>query len=127
MLTMYNDILTINKAIKNGADGYILKNLIEEEIFLAIKTVLKGNKYMCNEVSQILLNQNSKSSPDLLSKREKQIVELIASGLTNIEIGKKLSLSYRTVDTHKQNIYGKLGFNKNIELVKYAMKNNLIS
>ena len=127
MLTMYNDVLTINKALKNKADGYILKNLIEEEIFLAIKTVVKGKKYLCNEVSQILLEDRETSSLDLLSKRERQIVVLIAEGLSNVEIGEKLSLSYRTIDTHKQNIYGKLGLKKNIELVRYAIKNNLIN
>lgn len=127
MLTMYNDVLTISKALKSKADGYILKNLIEEEIFLAIKTVIKGKKYLCNEVSQILLEDKQTSSVNLLSKREREIVVLIAEGLSNVEIGERLTLSYRTIDTHKQNIYGKLGLKKNIELVRYAIKNKLIN
>lgn len=126
MLTMYNDTLTINKALKTGANGYILKNLIEEEIFLAIKTVLSGKRYICNEVSQILLNDKLGAPKELLSRREKEIVKLVSKGMSNIEIGEKLGLSYRTIDTHKQNVYGKIGINKNVDLVKYAIKNNLM-
>lgn len=125
MLTMYNDILTIKKALKKGANGYILKNLLEEEIFLALKTVLEGKTYLCNEVAQTLLTQKEEIRPDNLTSREVQIIKLIAKGLTNHEIGEKLELSSRTIDTHRRNIYGKLDINKSTELMKYAVKYGL--
>lgn len=125
MLTMYNDILTIKKALKKGANGYILKNLLEEEIFLALKTVLEGKTYLCNEVAQTLLTQKEEIRPDNLTSREVQIIKLIAKGLTNQEIGEKLELSNRTIDTHRRNIYGKLDINKSTELIKYAVKYGL--
>lgn len=125
MLTMYNDILTIKKALKKGANGYILKNLLEEEIFLALKTVLDGKTYLCNEVAQTLLTEKAEIRPDNLTSREVQIIKLIAKGFTNQEIGKKLELSNRTIDTHRRNIYGKLDINKSTELMKYAVKYGL--
>lgn len=125
MLTMYNDVLTIKKALKKGANGYILKNLLEEEIFLALKTVLEGKNYLCNEVAQTLLTEKAEIRPDNLTSREVQIIKLIANGLTNQEIGEKLEISNRTIDTHRRNIYSKLDINKSTELIKYAVKYGL--
>lgn len=125
MLTMYNDLLTIKKALKKGANGYILKNLLEEEIFLALKTVLEGKTYLCNEVAQTLLTEKAEIRPDNLTSREIQIIKLITKGLTNQAIGEQLELSNRTIDTHRRNIYGKLDINKSTELIKYAVKYGL--
>lgn len=127
MLTMYNDLLTIKKALRKGADGYILKNLLEEEIFLALKTVLEGKTYLCNEVAQTLLTEKEEIRPDNLTVREVQIIKLITKGLTNQDIGKKLELSSRTIDTHRRNIYAKLDIKKSTELMKYALKYKLVN
>jgi DNA-binding NarL/FixJ family response regulator len=125
MLTMYNDLLTIKKALKKGANGYILKNLLEEEIFLGFKTVLDGKTYLCNEVAQTLLTEKAEIRPDNLTAREIQIIQLITKGLTSQDIGAKLELSNRTIDTHRRNIYGKLDIKKSTELIKYAFKYGL--
>ena len=125
MLTMYNDLLTIKKAMSKGADGYILKNMLEEEIFLAMKTVLSGNTYLCNEVAQTLLLEKAQVRPDNLTEREIEIIKLIVNGLTNQDISKELKVSIRTIDTHRRNIYGKLDINKSTDLIKYALKHQL--
>lgn len=125
MLTMFNDSMTIRKCLDYGADGFILKNFIGEEINVGIQTVLSGRRYISNEASHILLEERADTDKNILSKREIEIVGYIADGFSTSEIGEKLNLSSRTIDSHRQNIYSKLGINKNIELVKYALKHKI--
>ncbi len=134
ILTMFNDKSLINKMIGAGASGYILKNKGEKEILEAIYKVHGGETYFSTELFFTI----SKNSPEeaikntnahpitLLTKREINILSMIAQGLSNNEIGKKIFISKRTVDTHRYNIMKKLNILNIAGLIKYAIKNGLI-
>ena len=121
---------SINKILKAGALGYVLKNASSAELINAIKVLAKGNSYFSKEVSSIILSQITKprkekfiiQSSIKLSKREMEILEFIASELTNKEIANKLFISPRTVDTHRRNLLQKLKVKNTAGLVKYYMK-----
>jgi DNA-binding NarL/FixJ family response regulator len=117
----------INHMIENGASGYLLKNSDAAEILLAIETVQKGGTYFSFEVGKIYQATNEqKNHTPVLSKREKEILILIADGLTNLEISKSLFISVDTVDTHRKNLYTKLKVNNTAQLIRKAMEENLI-
>src|SRR5258705_7527665 len=100
-LSTFNQQSFIQKMMENGASGYLLKNATQEELTEAIATVMKGKTYLSNEASQALRKNISAEVP-VLTRREKEVLELIAGGLTNIEIAKKLFVGSTTVDTHRK-------------------------
>lgn len=117
-LSTFNQQSFIEKMIDNGASGYVLKNVTQEELIRAIEVVSKGKLFLSEEASQTL--RKSKEAPIVLTRREKEILELIAEGLTNNEIGGKLFISPSTVDTHRKNILIKFGVNNTAHLIKKA-------
>ena len=132
MLTMHNEENVIKQALKIGASGYILKNSGIDELVKAVLTIVDGENYYSNEVSQILLKGTIKKvkkpvdeKNELLSHREKQILGLIVRELTSKEIADELCLSFRTVEGHRNNIMEKLNIKTTIGLVKYAMQHNI--
>ena len=135
MLSMHLQESYIKRSVQAGADGYILKNSPTEELITAIKEVANGGKYFAQEVSRIMaLNYMSSqdgvdskyAKGEILTKRELQIVKLILDGLNNQKIADQLSISHRTVDTHRTNIMHKVKVKNVAELVMYAVKNKLI-
>ncbi len=135
MLSMHLKEDYIKRSVQAGADGYILKNSPHEELIIAVKEVANGGKYFAQEVSRIMaLNYmatqdglDSKfSKGEILTKRELQIVKLILEGLNNQKIAGLLSISHRTVDTHRTNIMQKVKVKNVAELVMYAVKNKLV-
>lgn len=135
---MHNEEAYIAKMLQAGAMGYVLKDSGMDELQNAIKTVMNGEKYFSNEVSVTLINsmlkggtvdsisdEKQKGKGDLTS-RENEILKLIANGNTNMEIAEELSISNRTVDTHRRNILQKLKVRNTAELIKYAINNGLI-
>ena len=114
--------------VKAGAVGYILKNSGKKELIKAIETVHKGESYYADaamkSVIQDLRKREKKDSP--LSTRELQIIKLIANQMTTTEIAKRIHLSPMTVETHRKNIYLKLGVHNAAGLVKLAMKKGWI-
>jgi DNA-binding NarL/FixJ family response regulator len=129
MLTMYNKHEFVKKVMGKGAKGYIMKNADPDELLLAIETVYNGGKYMSKELGQLAEEVNSGKDisfddgfDNKLSKREKEILALIATGKSNTEIAEQLFLSPHTVDTHRKNIMSKLDAHSVAELVKYAMQ-----
>lgn len=136
ILSMHDSEDYISNALEAGALGYILKDSDKEEVITAIDKVANGETYCSKNVSQILINsfvksRNKKSTVDpvltpLLSKREIQILRLIAKGLSNKEIATNLFISTRTVDAHRYNIMQKLQVRNTAELVMYAVNNKLI-
>lgn len=134
MLTMMNGTDQIRDAIQSGVDGYILKNANKFELERAILSVAAGHKYFEHAVIQQLAQTAANNSNNLpqnelvpLTNREQEILVLISQGLTNSEIADKLFRSQLTIDTHRKNIFRKLGVNNVVELVHYAVRNGLVS
>lgn len=128
ILTMHNERSLIKEVLQVGADGFLLKSASSEEMLLAAKAVLNGNRYVSSTITDIIQEEPEpkKSSEVDLSDRERQILQLIAEGFTNKEIGEKVHISHRTVDKHRANMMQKIGAKNVAELVRFAMKNELI-
>lgn len=132
IISMHNEKAMVSKLMKIGADGYLLKNTSSEEIRTALHEVLNGSKYFSEEVKQSLNSQENNNSKaniitQSLTEREVEIIELVAEGLTNKEIGEKLFISHRTVDTHRTNLMKKLDVSNVAGLIRFAFKNRLIN
>ena len=128
----------ISEAIKSGASGYIPKDSNKLILINAIRSVYQGEKYFHSMVSELIFNQfyeksvgNEKVkktySSGKISNREVEVLKLIASGFSNSQIAEKLFISVRTVDAHRNHIMQKLELNNTAELVKYAIKNDIIA
>jgi len=121
----------IQLAVKSGCNGFVSKNCSTSELLEAIETINNGNDYYSKEVSKIMVeiftNIQKNHSNSILSVRELEVLSLICEGKDFNTIGSELSISARTVETHKKNILSKLQLNNTVELVKYAIQNKLIS
>lgn len=127
-LTMLNESMFIKKMLEAGASGYVLKTIDKEELVKVIRKVASGEKHFSAEVTAQLMNNFSQKSPlDILTKREREILTLIAQGLTDKEIAEKVFLSPLTATTHRKNILSKLGLKNKVELTRFAIDNKLIS
>lgn len=127
-LTMYKSEEMLAEAFENGASGYVLKENAFEELAHAIRKVMDGEIYISNVMAPLLLNgflQNEKHSKDL-SGREREVLKLLAEGYSNREIADFLSISIKTVETHRANIMKKNNFKNITELVLYAVRNHII-
>ena len=123
-LSTFNQQSFIQKMMENGASGYVLKNATQEELMEAIELVAKGKTYLSDEVSQVLRKQNDAGI--VLTRREKEVLELIADGMTNNVIAQKLFISPATVDTHRKNLLAKLEAKNTASLVRIATQLQLI-
>lgn len=136
ILTMFDDEEYLFHVLRNGAKGYILKNAPDEQLLLAIRTVYQGETYVDMKLTTSLVNefvnnssQDTQASNDpfkILSKREIEILPLIAKGYGNKDIAQKLFVSVKTVEAHKTHIMQKLDLKTKPELVEYAMKKKLV-
>ncbi|MGX0036189.1 two-component system, NarL family, response regulator NreC [Staphylococcus auricularis] len=136
ILTMYDDEEYLFHVLKNGAKGYILKNAPDEQLVLAVRTVYQGDTYVDMKMTTSLVNEfvnNSKSEEEatndpfkILSKRELEILPLVAKGYGNKEIAEKLFVSVKNVEAHKTHIMTKLDLKSKPELVEYALKKKLL-
>jgi DNA-binding NarL/FixJ family response regulator len=129
MITMHNEKSLVRELINIGADGFLLKSASSQEMLLAARAVMNGNRYISSEITEIVLQENTKASelePIQFSNRELEILQLIAEGFTNREIGEKIHISHRTVDKHRANMMQKIEARNVAELVRYAMKKELI-
>ncbi len=127
-LTMLNESMFIKKMLEAGASGYVLKTIDKEELINVVRKVAGGEKHFSAEVTAQLMNNFSQKGPlDVLTKREKEILSLIAQGLTDKEIAEKVFLSPLTATTHRKNILSKLGLKNKVELTRFALENKLIS
>jgi two-component system nitrate/nitrite response regulator NarL len=129
-LTMLNESIFIKKMLEAGASGYIVKTTGKEELIAGIRKVAAGEKQFGPEVTaQLLNNFSSKTTSDpsdVLTKREKEILSLIAQGHTDKEIADKVFLSPLTVISHRKNILSKLGLKNKVELTRFAMEHGLL-
>lgn len=127
-LTTFNQETVIKKMLDNGAMGYLLKNVTREELTEAIQVVSKRQQFLSHDVAQTIKNSalNASDAP-VLTRREKEVLELIAEGLTTQEMADQLYISPATVDTHRKNLLTKLNAKNTASLVKLALMYNFIS
>lgn len=118
-LTTYLQRDFVDKMLENGAMGYVLKNASASEILEGIAAVAAGEQYLCDEVSKLISKQDSETL--FLSRREIQVLSLIAEGFTTKEIADKLFISFLTVETHRKNLLTKLNARNMVSLIKTAM------
>lgn len=124
-LSTFNQQSFIHKMIEHGASGYVLKNATQAELMEAITTVAKGKTYLSDEAAASLKKTETSALP-LITRREKEVLALIAEGLTNGEIAEKLFISIATVDTHRKNLLIKFQTKNTASLVRTAMQMQLI-
>jgi len=122
------------QALKAGASGYVLKDSCPEELIQAIRQVLSGNRYLSPQLNermiQTFIQYTDTGSLDPLSSltdREREVLKMTVEGLTSADIGEKLSLSSRTVETHRQNMMNKLDIKTQVELIRFALRHGIIS
>lgn len=136
ILSMHQDKYVIKKAVDIGAKAYLIKTIDHKELVFALEKINSGESYFNADVTQVLLSKEKITTPktslqnahlvDELTKREKEIIKLICSGLNNSQVGEKLFISSKTVDTHRTNIMRKLDIHNVVGLVKFAFQHNLI-
>jgi DNA-binding NarL/FixJ family response regulator len=132
ILSMLDNEHYVSKAIENGASGYLVKTAGREEVSVALKLVNAGSTFISPSISLSLLNNKSESlgfnntEQESLSKRELEVLHLIAEGYTNAEIAEKLFNSKRTIETHRQNMLEKTKCKNTASLIKYAVKKGLV-
>jgi DNA-binding NarL/FixJ family response regulator len=124
-LSTFNQRSYIEKMMENGASGYLLKNAGREELLKGIEMAMQRKSYMSHEAALSLRSTDSQTLP-ILTRREKEILELIAAGLTNQEIADKLFISYTTVDTHRKNLLQKFEAKNVAVLINLATKNGFL-
>jgi two-component system nitrate/nitrite response regulator NarL len=137
ILTMHDNQEYLNQIIRSGAKGFILKNTDKEELLDAVKTVAGGDNFFSKDISKLIIDNYIRTAKETekndgykevpLTKREIEILKLIASGYSNQEIANILYISYNTVDTHRKNIMHKLSIKNTAGLVRYAIEKGLIS
>jgi DNA-binding NarL/FixJ family response regulator len=137
MMTVYTDEEYLKSSLAAGVSGYIIKKAADTELITALQTILEGESYIYPTLIPKLFLPGNNSKPTiekekepgdkLLSDREKEVLRLISLGYTQKEIAEKLFISIKTVETHKARILEKLGVHKRSDLVRYALKYNMIS
>jgi len=135
ILSMHADETYILRALRAGARGYLLKDSAESDLVRAIRSVAEGKSFFSPAVSKVMLEDyvkklqrtGSEDSYDLLTPREREILQLVAEGKSNKEVANLLHLSVYTVETHRANIMEKLKLKSVPELILYAVRKGIIS
>jgi DNA-binding NarL/FixJ family response regulator len=135
ILSMYSDEEYILRALTAGAKGYLLKDSAESDLLRAVAAVAQGKTFFSPAIAQALLEdyvrmlqqRGLKDSYDLLTDREKEILQLLAEGKSNKEVAALLDLSVYTVETHRANLMQKLNLHNTAELVLYAVRKKIIA
>ena len=128
-LSMHKDAVYVREILRAGAHGYLLKDSNQEDLLAAVRAVGMGRGWLSPEVSEVVLEdyrKQVKDPIDLLSSREREVLQMIAESRTNKEIASALHLSVYTVEAHRGRIMEKLNLHAVGELVRFAMRNGLI-
>ena len=125
-LSTFNQGSYVTKMMENGASGYVVKNADKKELLDAIREVSKGKTYLSFEAGQALRKKNESVQIPAITRREKEILGLIAEGFTNPEIASKLFVSSTTVDSHRKNLLAKLNVKNTASLIRLAVQEKLI-
>lgn len=124
-LSTFNQQSFIAKMMDHGASGYLLKNATQAELLEAIQIVIKGKTYLSEEAADVLRKASDEDVP-VITQREKEVLMLIADGLTNAAIADHLFISILTVETHRKNLLAKFEVKNTASLIKTAAKLNLL-
>jgi DNA-binding NarL/FixJ family response regulator len=125
-LSQHDEKQYVSQMLQVGCLGYLIKNSPKEEILTALDNVAKGKKYVNPSMIDLLMSKYSEKNIQQLTSRELEILKNIAEGKNNPEIANHLSISIRTVETHRRNLMQKLKVNTVVDLLKYAIKHKLI-
>jgi len=133
ILSMYTDDAYVLESLKNGASGYVLKGSQASDLIHAVREVASGRRYLSPPLSERALElyaSRVESVPDdpfdLLTTREREVLQLVAEGRTSAEIAGQLFISPRTAEGHRANLMRKLGLQNHAELVRYALKRGIL-
>jgi two-component system, NarL family, response regulator NreC len=126
VLTMQHEPAYAREALAAGAQGYVLKDAAEHELVQAVRLAARGESYLNPRLGAQIAATLASGRADELTKREVDVLNLVALGHTNVEIGQRLYLSVRTVETHRARIMQKLGLGTRAELVAYAFDHGLV-
>ena len=135
ILTMHDSEQAIHDVLRAGALGLVLKSEADHVLLAAVEAVAAGRTYFTHRAASIVHETHRRQSssylkasePRTLTDREREVIRLIADGLTNKEVAVSLRISTRTVESHRLNINRKIGFNSIADLVRYAIRNNMAS
>jgi two-component system response regulator NreC len=135
ILSMHSDEDYVLRALTAGVKGYLLKDTVEVDLLRAVAAVRQGRTFFSSAITEVLLedyvrqlkNKGLQDSYDLLTSREKEILQLLAEGKTNKEVASLLNVSALTIETHRSNLMQKLGLHSTAEIVLYAVRKKLIS
>jgi DNA-binding NarL/FixJ family response regulator len=123
-LSSYSEYATVSAMLANGADGYILKNALPEEVLQGIQTVADGEKFVCEEVNLLLRRQESTAVK--LTPKEHELLRLVCEGCTSAEIARKMCFSVETIYSYRKNLLFKMNAGNTAALVKMAIEERLI-
>jgi two-component system, NarL family, response regulator NreC len=134
ILSMHASESYVLEALRNGANGYVLKDTVSEELVEAIRDVIAGRRYLSSQLSERAIETyilKAESTPedsyDSLTTREREVLKLAAEGSTNNEIAERLFISPRTAETHRANLMKKLVLSNHTELIRYAIRRGVLS
>lgn len=135
ILSMHQDESYVLRSLKAGARGYLLKDSVRSDVIEAIRAVVQGRSFLTRKVSRILQEdyvremerRGVEDSYDLLTDREREILQLVAEGRTNKEVASILNISLTTVETHRTHILQKLNLHSVPELILYAVRKGIIA
>jgi DNA-binding NarL/FixJ family response regulator len=130
MLSMHSNSAHVHRALEAGVGGYVLKESLGRELFEAIRAVHAGRRYLSKPLADGLLERFMSDRPEdplsLLSMRERQVLQLLAEGVTVLEIAEKLSLSRKTIETYRERMMQKLDLHDLAGAIKFAIRNELV-
>ena len=124
MLTSYNELFTIRRALDAGADGYLLKSCAQEELLEGIRTVADGGRYLCHDVNAVINKSEHRQLE--FSRREMELLQLIADGCSLPEQAGKMCLGQHTIRSYRKRLYLKLDVHNTLQLMQKAKELNLV-
>jgi DNA-binding NarL/FixJ family response regulator len=136
MLSMHGDEPYVLDALRNGAVGYVLKGASTSDLLAAVDSAMRGQRYLSASLNERAVDAYARLAADaprppdrydLLTAREREVLQLAAQGLTNAEIGSRLAISPRTAETHRANLQRKLGLQGQTDLIRYAVERGFLS
>ncbi len=125
MLSMYDEAHFVAQAMNEGADGYLLKDAMDDELFHALEAVMRGHRYVATAIDRSKVHAEA-TNPSQLTTREREVLQLIATGHTTQEAAERLNISPHTATRHRANLMQKLGVHNQVELLRVAAQRGLI-